>query len=39
MAALLLHHLLRTSPIEATLIFATARVLDAVVSPLMGFHR
>ncbi len=25
------------SPIEATLIFATARVLDAVVSPLMGF--
>jgi hypothetical protein len=25
------------SPIEATLIFATARVLDAVISPLMGF--
>ncbi|MBW9508877.1 MFS transporter, partial [Escherichia coli] len=25
------------SPIEATFIFATARVLDAVVSPLMGF--
>ncbi len=25
------------SPIEATLIFASARVLDAVVSPLMGF--
>ncbi|WP_226570775.1 MFS transporter [Mangrovibacter yixingensis] len=25
------------SPIEATLIFALARVLDAVVSPLMGF--
>ena len=27
----------RLSPIEATFIFATARVLDAVVSPLMGF--
>ncbi|MDN6918165.1 MFS transporter, partial [Enterococcus faecium] len=25
------------TPIEATLIFAAARVLDAVVSPLMGF--
>lgn len=25
------------SPIEATFIFAMARVLDAVVSPLMGF--
>nr|VUD31158.1 Rhamnogalacturonide transporter RhiT [Raoultella sp. NCTC 9187] len=25
------------SPIQATLIFATARVLDAVISPLMGF--
>ena len=25
------------SPIEATFIFAAARVLDAVVSPLMGF--
>lgn len=25
------------TPIEATLIFATARVLDALVSPLMGF--
>ena len=25
------------TPIEATFIFATARVLDAVVSPLMGF--
>lgn len=37
MAALLLHHLLRSFPIEATLIFATARVLDAVISPLMGF--
>ena len=25
------------TPIEATFIFAAARVLDAVVSPLMGF--
>lgn len=37
MAALLLHDLCGLTPIEATLIFAAARVLDAVVSPLMGF--
>lgn len=37
MAAVLLHHLCGLTPVEATFIFAMARVLDAVVSPLMGF--
>ncbi len=37
MATLLYTTFCGLTPIEATLIFAAARVLDAVVSPLMGF--